>query len=994
MRNAHIVAKLLAEIGRLEQRLADAEETLNAIRSGEVDGFVVSNSTGNSIYTVPGAEHPYRQLVENMNEGAAIVSREGTVLFCNARLAELLGLPADEINGKPLSRNIIEADHLPFDNLIASPLERARAEITLKGAKDVPVPTLMSVGSLEVYQIPAVCIVVTDLSDRKRAEEAVRQQALMLSISFDAILLRTQKDSIITYWNRGAEELYGYSASEAIGRISNDLLGTSEEPEAVDVFESVETGVSWRGIIEHRTKSGRKVWVESRHQIVQENDGQGLVLETNRDVTERILAEQSLRRVNRALRILSQANKSLTRLTDESQLLEEICRSIVEGGQYRAARVAFVDESGLKTFRLAAQAYSTDELNDLNGHWWSSEQSTSVPAELAVRTGGRYVVHYSLDRSSGVTWQPNAIREGLCACLAFPLVIGQQPQGALCLYVADTDWQLAPEEVGLLEDLAADISFGVETLRRRQEHKRAEEALRESERLSRLVLDSAPLLVFAFDQSGTVMLVDGSGLAKLNLYQEELLGRSVYDIVSDNKEVLAAVERALSGERFNITLPFAHHFLDTWYSPVRGADQKVAGVIGVAVDVTERVNAEEALSLKDEQLIQSQKMEAIGRLAGGVAHDFNNLLTAILGFSDLTLMRLEGTDPLRDHVEEVKKAGKRAAALTRQLLAFSRRQVMQPKLFDLNNTIEELAKMLGRLIGEDIDLRLSLQPQPAFIHADQSQIEQVVLNLVVNARDAMPAGGRIIIETANVELDEWHAQEHAAVTTGPYVMLAVSDTGVGIDKDVRNRIFEPFFTTKAPGKGTGLGLATVYGIVKQSGGSIWVYSEPGLGTTFKTYLPLHVEDGADGRSAPSMARPLEGHETILLVEDEKAVADVACETLQMYGYRVLKVADGREALELAQKHEGPIHLLLTDVVMPLMNGREVAEQIKVMRPETKILFMSGYTETAIVHNQVLENGIDMLEKPFSPTALSRKVREILDRPRLAELKSSMPVHVG
>ncbi|MFP5213940.1 MAG: PAS domain S-box protein, partial [Acidobacteriota bacterium] len=380
----------------------------------------------------------------------------------------------------------------------------------------------------------------------------------------------------------------------------------------------------------------------------------------------------------------------------------------------------------------------------------------------------------------------------------------------------------------------------------------------------------------------------------------------------------------------------------------------------------------------EEQFRQAQKMEAVGRLAGGIAHDFNNLLTAINGYSDLLLLTLSHGDPLRRNADEIKKAAERAASLTSQLLAFSRKQVLQPEVLDLNHIISDMERMLHRLIGEDIDLVVSLTPGIGHVKIDPGQIEQVIMNLAINARDAMPAGGRLTIETADVDLDEAYCMQHVSVQPGSYVMLAVSDSGIGMDEETFIRAFEPFFTTKEKDKGTGLGLSTVYGIVKQSDGHIWAYSEPDRGTTFKIYLP-RIEGGSS-RVCPLKCAPssLLGSETILFVEDDEMVRSIVSESLRANGYTVIEAPHGTEALSLHESCSSPIHLLLTDVIMPGMNGRELAERLVACHAGMKVLFISGYTDKGIVHNGVLDPGTAFLQKPFRMDALARKVREVLD----------------
>ena len=385
------------------------------------------------------------------------------------------------------------------------------------------------------------------------------------------------------------------------------------------------------------------------------------------------------------------------------------------------------------------------------------------------------------------------------------------------------------------------------------------------------------------------------------------------------------------------------------------------GAVVVFNDITRRQQAED-------QLRQVQKMEAVGQLAGGVAHDFNNLLTIINGYGELLRSRLPPGDPNREMLDTIVKAGERAATLTRQLLTFSRKQVVAPRVLDLNGVVSDMEKMLRRVIAEDIALTTSLQPDLGQIKADPGQLEQVLMNLAVNARDAMPQGGKLLIETTNMD------------RPGPYVMLAVSDSGHGMTPEVKARIFEPFFTTKETGNGTGLGLATVHGIVQQCGGYIEVESQPGAGTTFRIFLPRTEEAGHSHKSVHDLKVAPRGTETVLLVEDEDAVRSLGQHILHDCGYTVLEAADGKEALQVGMQHQGSIHLLVTDVVMPGVGGRLVAEQLVGLRPEMKVLYTSGYADDAVVHHGVLQDRMNFLQKPFVPVALAQKVREVLDGP--------------
>jgi PAS domain S-box-containing protein len=418
-------------------------------------------------------------------------------------------------------------------------------------------------------------------------------------------------------------------------------------------------------------------------------------------------------------------------------------------------------------------------------------------------------------------------------------------------------------------------------------------------------------------------------------------------------------------------------------SPLRDAAGEVVGVVGMASDLRERKRAEDAVTRLREQLQHAQRVEAIGRLAGGIAHDFNNALSVVLTYATLVLQDLPEGEPARADILEIQRAGQRAARLTQQLLAFSRQQVLQPKVLDLNETLSGMRDMLQRLLGEDIELSLLAATGLGRVNVDPGQVEQIIMNLAVNARDAMPRGGKLTIETSNVELDAEYAAAHLGATPGRYVMLAVCDTGSGMDADTRSRIFEPFFTTKELGKGTGLGLSTVLGIVQQSGGSISVYSEVGVGTTFKVYLP---RTDRDVDVTPSQLPPTAdggGGETILLVEDEQQVREVASLILRRGGYKVLLAENGEQGLAVAEEHGKGIDLLITDVVMPRMNGRQLVERLTPRWPDLKVLFMSGYTDDAIVHHGVLEEGVDFLQKPITPDALLKRVHEVLDRAPLS-----------
>ncbi len=489
-----------------------------------------------------------------------------------------------------------------------------------------------------------------------------------------------------------------------------------------------------------------------------------------------------------------------------------------------------------------------------------------------------------------------------------------------------------------------------------------------------VMIEKMPAVLWTTDTELRFTSAVGAGLDLLGVRTNELTGKTLFEYFQTKDPEfppIAAHKKALRGESVTYELEWQRRVFESHVQPLRGSEGELIGVIGVALDITDRKH------LAD-QLRQAQKMQAVGELAGGVAHDFNNLLMVVKGHAEMLHDHLPQSSPQRSHVEQIQTAAERAASLTAQLLAFSRKQVLQPRVLDLNEVVGGMIQMVSRVIGENIELAFMPGARLGNVKADPSQIEQVVLNLVVNARDAMPQGGRLTIETASVELDENYTVQHAVVEPGPYVMLTVTDTGCGMDSKTQARIFEPFFTTKEQGKGTGLGLATVYGVIKQSGGYIWVYSEIDHGTTFKIYLPkitAKVEELAAVKTIPT---PAYGSETILFVEDEQSVRELVREYLSARGYSVLEASDGIQALDIAAAHPGAIQLLITDVVMPRLSGRELASQIATARRDLKVLYISGYTDDSIFRHGVLEGGMEFLQKPFNLRTLAQKIREILD----------------
>jgi len=505
--------------------------------------------------------------------------------------------------------------------------------------------------------------------------------------------------------------------------------------------------------------------------------------------------------------------------------------------------------------------------------------------------------------------------------------------------------------------------------------------LNKSERMVVALLESASQAIISIDRTGKIVLANPRTEEMFGYTREELLDYGIELLVPDAKRAAHSHQRAAyfaspHVRPMGIGMELAGRRKDGTEFPVEVSLSYVQieeGTFAIAFvsDISQRKSLEE-------QLQHAQKMEAVGRLAGGVAHDFNNMLTVISGYNRMLLDELSPKDPLREYVEEALTAADRAADLTNQLLTFSRRQITQPRVINVNTVIRHSEKMLRRLIGEDIELVFRLSGDAGNIKVDPGHLEQAIVNLAVNSRDAMPLGGRLAVETTNVHLDENYARSHLGVKPGAFVMIAVSDNGTGMDAGTRQRVFEPFFTTKEKGKGTGLGLATVYGIVKQAGGDIWVYSELGQGTTFKLYFPRVMEASTE-EPVSDVLQPANSMETVLVVEDEQSVRDLTVKMLERLGYRILTAASGPEAIEISRGHAGPIALMLTDVVMPNMSGRQLADALRPQRPDMKVLFLSGYTEDTIVNHGVLDPNVQFLPKPFSREVLARKMREVLGK---------------
>jgi len=753
-------------------------------------------------------------------------------------------------------------------------------------------------------------------AEKKVAKERLELFRALIDHSNDIIEIVEPETGRLLDFNERACQELGYSRDELLSKSVFDLDPTVER----SLFTSS---------VEEMRKSGALVW----DGVHERRDGSRFPVEVNikrvqldrdylvavvRNLTERKRVDQQLHMLSRAV----EQSPVIVVITDRQGRIEYVNPQAVKETGYTAEELIGANPRIFKSGRTRAKVYEGLWKTITSGREWRGE------------------FH-------------NRKKDG------------------------ESYWVSA--SIGPITNAAGRITHFIATEENITARKESEEALQRSEARYRSLVEGATYGIYRSGVDGRFIDVNSALVGMLGYDSEsELLAldpaTDVYQETGDSREL---AERLARKSRVQ---------METVWKRKDGSQITVAlsgrlvslpsesdSVEVMVEDVTERQRLER-------QFRQAQKMEAVGQLAGGVAHDFNNLLTVIGGYVDLLQEnpRLDG--PMRRDLTDIRSATDRAASLTRQLLAFSRRQMLQPVVLDLNEVIVDLRKMLERVIGEDVHLLTKLHPALGRVRADPGQIEQVLINLVVNARDAMPGGGKLTLETTNVELDEDYSRRHVAAEPGAYVMFSVSDDGSGMDEETRSRIFEPFFTTKERGKGTGLGLSTVFGIVKQTGGFIWVYSELGQGTTFKIYLPRVDEPASRVELSRAEKDALVGTETILLVEDEESLRTLAARILGQCGYRVLTATEAAEALVLSQRHEGPIHLMVTDVVMPQTSGPELAKRLGILRPEMKVLYMSGYAENGIVHHGVLQEDASFLQKPFDRKSLARKVRKVLDSP--------------
>ena len=922
------------------------------------------------------SEARFSAILDSTLDAVVTIDADGVVGSWNRQAATTFGWPTEEAIGRPLAELIVppqyrEAHRAGIARFLATgegPILRTRVEITAIHRDGHEFPVELTVTPFQLEGRWHFSAFIRDITERRQVEGALR-----LATERFQLVSRATNDAVWdwdvgtdTYWvNEGFEVQFGYRRTQT-GMVDapwHTRLHPAERQRVEALLQEVldDGGTFWVDEYRFRRADGTYADVYDRGYVIRDAGGKAIRM------VGAMLDVSALRRAER----LQRAIYAIAQATTTGAGLQEVLRAVHRTVSELLPADNFYIALHSPETNLISFPYFVDEREPppaprpprlgLTERVLATGESLLVTPEVFHRLEQEGVA--DLVGAPSVDW------------LGVPLKTRDRTIGVLAVQSYAEGMRYTAREQEILEFVSTQVAVAIERTE-------VERALLERETRYRLLFDANPEAMFVYEnESLRFLAVNQAAVRRYGYSLEEFLRMTIRDIRSASEhERLEAVLRQPRDQ--------AHFVENVRHIKKNGeaidveilSDSLVfagrAARLVLARDVSERNRLES-------QLRQAQKMEAVGRLAGGIAHDFNNLLTAITGYSDLLLHDLAPEDPRRQDVEEIGKATNRAAALTQQLLAFSRKQVLQPRVIDLNVVVTDARKLLNRLIGENISLITSCAPDLWAVRADLAQFEQVIVNLAVNARDAMPNGGKLLIETRNVPMEAAHLTEDSVISPGGYVLLAVTDSGIGMDDVTKARLFEPFFTTKGIGKGTGLGLSTVYGIIKQSGGTIWVYSEPGTGTTFKIFLP-RVDATAEALNSPTEGSSVpRGTETILFVEDEPALRAVARRALEQQGYHVLDAADAETAMHMAAGFGVTIQLLVTDVIMPGLNGHQLALRLTAARPDLRVLYISGYTDEAIVSHGVLAPGVSYLQKPFSPDTLARRVREVLDAPRPA-----------
>ncbi|HXG45552.1 MAG TPA: PAS domain S-box protein [Gemmatimonadales bacterium] len=929
-----------------------------------------------------------RAILDTEPECVKIVDREGRLVEMNpAGLAMLEVESLEQARRQPLLDFVVPEHRGAFAELHRRVMqgETGTLEFEIQGHRGTRRWLETHAAPLRSPDGRVQCLlgITRDVTARKQAEEALRHSEARfagLVQAIDGIVWEADARTFaFSFVSERAQRILGYPPAQWLEQ--PDFWANHLHPEDREPAIRFCQACTRRGedhTIEYRmiAADGRVVWIRDIVTYVEEPGKPPLLRGIMLDVTERRQAELQIQRLNRVYAVLSGINQAIAREHDPQALFETACRIAVETGNFRMAWVGLLDPATQRVRPVAWAGAVGVYLERLTISLLEPSHHGG-PTARALLSGHPAVCNDIAQDPAMAPWRAEALQHGYRASAAFPLRVKDRVVGTLNLYVAEAGF-FDDEELRLLGDLAMDIAFALEVHERDLERREAEHALRASEERFRELTETIQEVFWISDPGKTRILYVSPAYEKVWGRTRESLYTSrqswLDSIHPDDRERVLPV---LAGpdpvgrydEEYRILRPDGGvRWIRDQAFPVRGAGGAVERIVGVARDITDRKAAEE-------QLRQAQKMESVGRLAAGIAHDFNNILTVINAVADLALAELPD-GALRNDLVTIREAGGRAAELTRQLLAFSRKQVLRPEVVNLNALVADAETLLRRLLGSDIRVRLHLAQDLAPVSVDPGQFHQVILNLAVNARDAMPQGGTLTIETRNLILDPRARPPASGISAGRYVVLAVTDTGVGMDAATRQRLFEPFFTTKEPGKGTGLGLATVHGIVKQSGGEIQVQSELDKGTTFTIYLP--ASESAPVLRARKVPAPCRGAECLLVVDDDPEVRRLTARLLERTGFRVQTAGNGPEALRTLESSQEPVHLLLADVMMPGMTGTELAEQVRRRYPGIRVLLTSGYTEAAPVQQGLWAGVAQFLNKPYTPDELTAKVRQVLD----------------